>query len=302
MSELRPYPPGDFDEFWSKTAAQAHSKKLEFTRRPISEGLDAGTGRLKEHTLELIDFNGYGGALHGWIAYPPGAKDLPAFLWIPAYGRESAMPDDYGTREGYVSMSFNFFGDGALYEEDYLKERGYFAEGVESPETWVFRSMFQNAALALRVLQAQPEVDQARVAAMGMSQGGGISIWLGAWTPAVRAVCADMPFLGGFTSTLSRPVHRYPTKELIDYIAGDEGRRASVFKTLAYFDTINHATRCLKPTHVSLGLKDPAARPESVRAIYRALPGQKALTEYDWGHDWYPDMIPQNRAWLEKHL
>jgi hypothetical protein len=26
------------------------------------------------------------------------------------------------------------------------------------------------------------------------------------------------------------------------------------------------------------------------------------MVEYDWGHDWHPDMIENNREWLERWL
>jgi cephalosporin-C deacetylase len=228
---------------------------------------------------------------------------LPAFLWIPPYGRESLLPNEYGTREGFVSLSFNFFGEPAFHEEKYRMDRGYFSEGAEDPRTWVFRRMFQDAYMAFRVLQEQFEVDENRCASMGMSQGAGLSIWLGAWCEGVKAVCADMPFLCAIKHTLLQTVHRYPLKELTDFMHRIPLGEERVLNTVAYFDTMNQATRCKVPTHVTLGLKDPAARPDNVRAMYRALAAdRKELLELDCGHDWHPEMIETNRDWLLKHL
>lgn len=293
MTEYIPNLPEDFDDFWKETAAEATAVPLNF-RRSLSNDFDAPGFK-----VETLQFSSVGGrVLSGWVAYPPGARRLPAFLWIPPYGRESVLPDSYGTREGFVSMSFNFFGHEAFHQEKYVPARGYFGEGAGSPYTWVFRRMFQDALIAAKVLQAQLEVDEDRVGSMGMSQGGGMSIWLGAWSPIVKAVCADMPFLAGMNQTLSRPVYRYPLKELLDFAENVPVGEAQVLNTVSYFDTINAATRCTRPTQVSLGLKDPAARPDAVRGVYNALPGQKALQIYDWGHDWHPDMIANNRNWL----
>jgi len=129
-----------------------------------------------------------------------------------------------------------------------------------------------------------------------------MSIWLGAWSPIVKAVCADMPFLGGMNKTLVGKVYRYPLKELTDFAETIPVGEAQVLNTVSYFDTINMATRCAKPTQVSLGINDPAARPDVVRAIFDALPGSKLQRTYDWGHDWYPDMIENNRVWLSENL
>ena len=221
---------------------------------------------------------------------------------MPPYGQESLLPNQYGTREGFATISFNFHGHEAFHQEKYITSRGYFSEGAGSPETWIFRRMLQDAMIAAKVFQAQLEVDEDRIGAMGMSQGGGISIWLGAWCPIIKAVCADMPFLGAISESLTGSVYRYPLKELTDFMETVPLGTERVLNTLSYFDTMNQATQCKKPTHVSLGLKDPACRPDTVRAIFDALPGPKMLRTYDWGHDWHPDMVENNRQWLLENL
>ncbi|RYG31182.1 hypothetical protein EON81_23465 [bacterium] len=162
--------------------------------------------------------------------------------------------------------------------------------------------MFQDAVIAARVLQAQVEADEDRIGAMGMSQGGGMAIWLGAHLPLIRAVCADMPFLGSIASTLTGTIYRYPLKELKDFMDRIPVGEQRVNNTISYFDTVNQASRCEKPTQVSVGLKDPACRPDTVRAIYDALPASKRLVTYDWGHDWHPDMVEKNAEWLNENL
>lgn len=285
--------PEDFDAFWKETVDEAFAAPLDL-RRSIRNEYDC-----PGFVVETLEFRSIaGGRLHGWIAFPERARSLPAFLWVPPYGRESKLPDAYGTREGFVSLSFNFHGESAFHQEKYRIDRGYFADGAGDPSTWVMRTMFQNAVIAARVLQTQIEVDEDRVSVMGMSQGAGISIWLGAFCRIIKAVCADMPFLGNIGNTLTNSVYRYPLKELSDFMEREPLGRERVLNTVSYFDTVHVASRCKVPTHVSLGLKDPACRPETVRDIYDAIPGEKTLREYDWGHDWYPDMIENNRAWL----
>ncbi len=297
MSGYTPYLPEDLDAFWEETVAEANALPLDY-RRSLTNDFE-----LDGFIVEKIEFNGMDGRrLYGWIAYPEGARRLPGFQWVAPYGRESMLPNAYGTREGFASMSFNFHGYDAFYQEKYIVARGYFGEEAGSPETWIFRRMFQDAVIATRVFQAQNEVDEDRIGVMGMSQGGGMAIWLGAWCRIVKAVCADMPFLGAITQTLSNPVHRYPLKELVDAMENMPVGHARVENTLSYFDTMNQATRCVKPTQVSLGLKDPASRPDNVRAIFDALAGRKMLRTYDWGHDWHPDMIENNRQWLVENL
>lgn len=289
-------PPEDLREFWHELAQEAFDAPLDYHR--VLTDRRSPTG----HRVDELSFSGLEGTLHGWIAYEEGTRAAPGFLWLAPYGRESRLPDEYGTRAGLTSLSFNFHGEGAFHQERYAVERGYFAQGVEEPETWVFRRMLGDAIIAARVLQAQAETDEDRLGAMGMSQGAGMAIWLGAWCPLVQAVCADMPFLGRIGDSLTGQVYRYPTKELTDAMERIPVGRERVLNTVRYYDTVHQANHCEVPTQVSLGLKDPASKPANVRAIYEALPGYKRLIEYDWGHDWHLDMIESDRNWLLANL
>ncbi len=301
MGEDTPYElPEDFAEFWREAAAEAYAQPLDMGRSYRSDHPS------ETHLVEEMEFRGMGGVRRqGWIAVPRGREAggrLPGFLWIAPYGRWSMRPNAYGTREGMVSLSFNFHGEGPFHEETYRPERGYFAEGIERPGTWILRRMFGDCVLAARLLAAQAETGESGIGAMGMSQGGGIALWLGAWCPAVRAVCADMPFLANAGATLAGGVARYPLKEIRDAMDAMPLGEARVLDTVSYYDTVHHAAHCRVPTQVSLGLRDPASRPANVRAVYEALAGPKRLIEYAGGHDWDPEMVPSNAEWLRRAL
>ena len=291
------------DEYLERLEARGEGLEAEGSRLGAwGSGLDGGEEGSSRRLTEVAEYSEIGKEEDPRSAITDPSLKLPGFLWIPPYGRESLLPNEYGTRKGFVSLSFNFFGEPAFHQEKYRIDRGYFSQGAEDPHTWIFRQMFQDAYMAFRVLQAQHEVDENKCSSMGMSQGGGISIWLGAWCEGVRAVCADMPFLCAIKHTLTRAVHRYPLRELTDYMPRIPLGEQRVLNTVAYFDTMNQATHCKVPTHVTLGLKDPAARPDNVRAMYKALAGKKELKELNWGHDWHPTMVETNRDWLLEHL
>ncbi len=300
MSEFAPYLPSDFDDFWAETVGEVKDFPIDFERSGTNDYNWPG------FRIETFSFTVLGNRrLNSWIAIPDSFEfrvPSSAFLWIPPYGRESLLPNEYGTRDGFVSLSFNFFGEPAFHQEKYVKERGYFSQGAEDPHTWIFRQMFQDAYIAFRVLQSLPEVDANKCASMGMSQGAGISIWLAAHCEQVKAVCADMAFLCAINHTITKTVHRYPLKELTDFMHRIPDGERKVLNTVSYFDTVNQATRCKVPTHMTIGLKDPAARPDNVRSAYHALAGNKEKLELEWGHDWHPTMIETNRMWLIENL
>jgi cephalosporin-C deacetylase len=289
-------PPENLVEFWEETVREAEQAKLEISRSAFPSHEEA------DHVIHTYSFVGIDGkTLNGWIAVPKEREGrMPSFLWVPPYGRESLLPNQYGTRKGYVSVSLNFHGHEAFHQEKYIPARGYFAEGAEEPETWIFRRMFQNALICMRVMQTFLEVDEQRLAVMGMSQGGGISIWLGAWYKAVKCVVADMPFLGLCEQILGRQAYRYPTKELMDFVDNTPMGEERLLYTLSYFDTKHQAAHLKVPCQISLGEKDPSVPPPTAEAIFEAIPTEKRLIRYPGGHDWTPEMVENNLEWLGK--
>lgn len=291
--------PEDYDSFWAEATEEAMAAPLSIDRAFVSD-FDREGFRVHSFRFRGVD----GATRHGWTARPMGYEgaDLPGFLWVPPYGRESRLPDAYGTRPGLVSMSLSFHGEGAYHQEKYTVARGYFAEGAEDPYVWIFRRMYMDAVVVGRLLGETTGVDGARLGVMGMSQGAGIALWLGAFSGLFRAVCADMPFFGDPPSLLDAPVLRYPQKELKDFADLVPLGRERLLASAAYFDTAHAASRCRIPTLVSLGQKDPACRPDTVRRVYESLPGEKRLIEYAGGHDWDPGMVQANLVWLLTHL
>lgn len=293
---LPPYPPDDFNEFWDRMESERSHRSPAWVRehRP-DEDIDT-------HRIERIDFQGdTENPLHGWIALPQGtALPAPAFLWPHAYGLESHVPDAYSCYPGYISMSYNMHGLGAYHHEKYTPEKGYFTKGIEDPDNWIFHAFVRDALRALDILAAQPEVDPSHLYCAGLSQGGGLGIMLSAATDRIRAACADLPFLSSMPWAIKK-AYRYPYKEFADWASRRALGMEAVLGTLAYFDTLNCATRAKCPIQVSYGTRDPACTPNTVMAIYKALPEPKNLLVYeDHGHDWHPTMPLHNAAWFRR--
>lgn len=294
---LKPYVPPGFEAFWQSNTEEAMGAPLDFSVESHEAFLPSS------HSVQIFDFRGIDGERrHGWIALPNRIERAPGMIWLAPYSRWSMLPNEYGVREGMASISFNFHGESAFHREEYTPERGYMAEGIEGRESWIFRRMYQDSVIVGRILSSLSQVDENRIVAAGMSQGGGMAIWMGAWVDYVKAVVADEPFLTGVPWILDAKYFRYPLKELTDVAFSSEEMEAKARLTLSYFDTINQATFCEKPTRVTLGLKDPSVRPEQVRAVHEVLPGKKELEELDWGHDWHPRMIEGAEEFLRNQV
>jgi cephalosporin-C deacetylase len=295
----QPYRPPDFEEFWQRLAASRSSRPVAAVREHIPADDIPG------FRIERIDFKGdSGNLLHGWISIPqPLPKPLPAFLWLPGYGRESHVPDEYSCYPGFVSMAYNLHGHGAMHQEEYTPERGYFARGVEDPEKWVFRGLILDAMRALDILAAQPEVGPGLLGCTGISQGAGMALMLGMISERLGAVCADVPFLAAMPLQIRKASYRYPLKELKDWADARPLGMEQVMGTLSYYDTLNCAGMVRTPVQVSYGTKDPATPAFSVIALGEELPEPKRVIGYqDLGHDWSPEMPANNSHWFRKYL
>ncbi|MCH7903143.1 MAG: acetylxylan esterase [Armatimonadetes bacterium] len=297
MTLQAPYLPDDFSSFWRGTVDEADDAPTDFQRTRQQTVKQLGL------TIDLIEFPGVkGDLLQGWFAYPESGEGSNGFLWLTPYGRSSMQPNQYGTRSGFCSLSFNHHGESAFYEQEYKPEHGYFADGIADPETWVFRRLFQDSFIAVKVLLAQEEVFGSGVSANGFSQGGGLAIWLGAMHPAVRCVVADMPFGAARPHVFNKDIRRYPLKEVSDWMAQSDEHRRKAMRTMSYFDTVNLATVCDVPTLVARGLRDPAVKSYEVMSVFEALPGEKKLVEVDCGHEWHASMVERNREWMRKQF
>ncbi len=298
---LKPNIPPSFTDFWHSITKDAMQYPLNYKATSILSEVDT-----EHHTVYNIEFNGIKDEKrHGWIAIPKEIQQneqCPAFIWLNPYGSWSTPPNKYTTRPGYISLSFNFHGLPSIHDEKYSVARGYFTNGIESRNTFTYKYFYQDAILAARILQDHPNVDRNRISCMGLSQGGGMSIWMNTFCPIIQSACADLPFFVGVEYILSHRFYRYPIKEIPDYLEKHNLNLDDILNETLYFDTLNIATFNKNPLLISLGLKDPACKPEAIRALYENVSSEKQLIEYPGGHDYDQHMVQNNLNWVNNTL
>ena len=76
---------------------------------------------------------------------------------------------------------------------------GHLIRGLDGPpEKMLFRQIFLDTAQLARIVMGQPEVDPARVGAMGGSQGGALTLVCAALEPRIRRTASIFPFLSDY--------------------------------------------------------------------------------------------------------
>ncbi len=283
LAELRDYrpdvrEPADFDDFWASTIAGARAAGGTVDISPVAtplRGIDAFD----------VTFPGYAGdPVKAWLLLP-GARDeaLPVVVEFNGYGGGRGLPVERlgWAASGYAHFFMDTRGQGSAWGAGGATPDphgsgpafpGFMTRGIDAPETYYYRRVFTDAVRAIDAVRALPEVDAARVAVCGGSQGGGIAIAAAGLSDGLVAAMPDVPFLCQFERAVGM-TGRDPYEEVARYLAVHRGAEERVFETLSYFDGVTFAARAEAASLFSVGLLDPVCPPSTVFAAFNAWAG-----------------------------
>ena len=299
LPELKKYlptreEPADFDSFWKSTLDEARTFPLDAKFEKVDYGL------LAQETFD-VTYNGFGGQpIKGWLILPAKAQrqaKLPVVVEYIGYGggRQFGFNWLLWASAGYAHFIMDTRGQGSTWSAgdtpDLYAEGGNahypgsMTKGILDPKHYYYRRVFTDAVRAIEAARSHPEVDDARVAVTGGSQGGGISIAAAGLVPDVIAAMPDVPFLSHYRRA-TEIVDSYPYKEIADYCHVHRDQVNTVFKTLSYFDGMNFASRSKAKTIFSVALMDQVCPPSTVFGAYNHWAGEKDIKVYTYnGHE-----------------
>ena len=284
LDQLRNYrsasvEPEDFDAFWGKTLQEAREHGLDARFEPVET-------HLKNVKVFDVTFAGFGGhPVKGWLTLPAWANTpLPTVVEYIGYGGGRGLPHTHllWASAGFAHFVMDTRGQGGAWggggdTPDPVGSApaypGFMTRGVDAPENYYYRRVFTDGVRAVEAARSHEFVDSERVAVVGSSQGGGISIAVGGLVPDLSAVAPDVPFLCDYprATTLT---DRDPYREIGNYLKTHRGRTEQVLHTLSYFDGVHFAARGRAPALFSAALEDQTCPPSTVFAAFNA-----------WGHD-----------------
>ncbi len=290
LEELRVYcppraEPPDFDAFWESTMADARAFALDPRFEAAAEDFA---------TLDVFDvsFSGFNGdRIKAWYMKPRGAAGpLPGLVEYIGYGGGRGFPLEWLAfpSAGFAYLVMDTRGQGSSWRRGDTpdlpnganpSQPGFMTQGVLDPQTYYYRRLYVDAARAVAALQARPEVDAARIAVTGGSQGGGLAIAVAGLLPAVKLCLADVPFLCHFRRAIDI-AGRDPYQEIARYLAVHRDKIDTVYHTLSYFDGMNLAARMEARALFSVGIMDTVCPPSTVYAAYNHIRGEKEMREY----------------------
>lgn len=303
LSELLIYPgtnprPTDFDTYWDESLAELdkHDAQVTLTPNPF----------LKTRNAECFDltFTGIGGArVYAKYLRPKNiatGKKVPAVVQFHGYsGSSGDWADKLNlVNEGFAVAAMDVRGQGGRSEDNLAIQgntlRGHIIRGLDDPDPrkLFFRYVYLDCALLARIVMGLDEVDAERVAAMGGSQGGALTIACVALEPRVKFAAPVFPFLCDYKRVWDMDLAKDAYAELKEFFRHFDPRHErelEIFTKLGYIDLQYLAPRIKATTLMAVGLMDTICPPSTQFAMYNKITAPKDLIIYpDFGHEGLP--------------
>lgn len=221
--------PADFERYW-------RSALEELERYPASPEIDVIPIRCTDfatmYGVRLTSLGPY--RLFAYLSIPNGDGPFPAIYYVAVYG-SVVQPIPQGAanlqRSRHITFSIAARGQRNADQPFAALFPGLLTEGIDSPQTYIFRGIVADCVRGLEYLLTRPELDASRVVAVGND----LALITAALHPGVsHVVCAPGLFYNA--AELASRTQAYPLEEINDYLRLHPDRASAVHNTLSYFD------------------------------------------------------------------
>jgi cephalosporin-C deacetylase-like acetyl esterase len=283
-----------FDAFWEGVDAELAGVPMAPDQQPLPmRSTDAAT----TYSVRLTSIGPY--RIFGYYSVPNNVSSpVPGLLFTPRYGSVNHVPD-YNDRERYAVLQVVHRGQRMADQPFAAGYPGLLTLGIESPETFIYRSIVADCLRGAEFLLSRPEVDKARVAI----QGDDLALLTAARRTGFRAIQASDLLLHRLLQS-SQASDAYPAEELNDFLRAHPHGHQAVAETLAYFDPLHHVQRI----HATTLVVTSDNRLEPLRAAisgpaeeYRL--SHKGAVDQDWLDAWLANQLgSQPRSRFRSHV
>ncbi len=196
--------------------------------------------------------------------------------------------------EGYCVVNLDCRGQGGFSEDTgSTKWTTYttpYVRGLDGePENMYYHDVFLDMVMMNRIVCGLDFVDGERVAVVGESQGGGLSIVCAGLCPNVRVACIKFPYLSDFKRVWQMNLAHGAYEGLDYYFRYYDPlhlREDEIFEKLGYIDAQNFAHRIKAKVIMGSGLSDTCCPPSTHFAVYNKIETEKKYYAYpEFGHE-----------------
>ena len=283
--------PADFDAFWDGRLKALEAVDPDVKLKPAD---------FQVPFADCFDmyFTGIGGArIHAKLLQPKrAAGPHPAVLHFHGYSGDAG---DWSDKLGLVGLGYTVAaldcrGQGGKSEDKggVLGNtlHGHIIRGIDGPpEQMLYVQIFLDTVRLARIVAAMADVDPARLAATGGSQGGGLTLACAGLVPSLKLAAPTFPFLTDYRRVWDMDLVKTAYRELREYFRLFDPmhqRESEIFTQLGYIDVQHLAPRIRAEVYMAVGLVDETCPPSSQFAAYNKITSKKTLAVYpDFGHE-----------------
>jgi len=313
--------PADFNDFWkvalaelaavplnAKTGTVKHFNAEEINDYNLASAAmpadyDPSGHKCEEVEAFKIEFSSVKGKrIFGWLAKPVGNSPFPAMLVLPGAGCDSRPIPLEHARHGYLAIDLQVHGQD-VDQKKYEEICGYNYDPIYEPiKDNYFRRMYLNAVQAVNYLLSRPDVDANRIAVVGGSQGGRLSVIVAALHPKVKAIVPAIAHYGNLPHLKWAEKCNALQGDGMDFIGTPMPDANPENICCAYYDVMNFAPDVKCPTLMNAGMIDPVSYTSGVFAIYNRLgtANKSMIPISGFAHDWSAEFDRSAWRWLDK--
>lgn len=297
--------PADFDKYWLHALRELDSidpkpelKRTDAIHPAHSEAFDltfTGVGGARIYAKyvrpknphgqhpAILEFHGYAGHSGDWIDKLRYSGEGVAVAAMDCRGQGGRSQDPGGTSGNTL--------------------QGHIIRGLaDGPDKLLFKSIFLDTVQLARVVASFDEVDSTRLATLGGSQGGALSIACASLEPRIARCVSIFPFLSDYQRVWEMDLAKDAYTELKHYFRAFDPlakNRAKLFETLGYIDVHHLAPRIQAEVVMALTLQDPICPPSTQYAVYNNIRSKKTPFVYqDFSHEALPGFADETFGFL----
>ena len=267
--------PAGFQDFWNEVGS-------ELSGIPMAP-------ELEPNPMQTTDFADMYGVritsvgpyrIFGYLSIPRGANSetpFPAIYYSPKNGSvHDAFPQGNSIfiREHYITFSIACRGMRNSDKPYAAMYPGQLTDGVESPQSYVYRGIAADAVRGLEFLVSRPEVDTARVVAWGNDT----ALLAAALHDGATHVVGTPSYL---FDTLERAstTSSYPLEEFNDYLRLYPERSDDIAATLGHFNLRWHAPAITAETLILADHATGTYGPDALAGLATGIAGKVTVHE-----------------------
>ena len=262
--------PVDFEKFWLDTKKELASVKPNYI---IVYNDTFSSSSHKFYRVEMQSLDNI--TIRGWLSIPRLGGKFPVILVLPGYKQvlQPFFPDE----QAIFCLTVRSIQQMEEKGKNQNEEPEYCMVNIDDKNNFIYRGAYMDCIRAVDFIFSNYKLglDTNRIIVFGGSQGGSFALITAAMDHRVAICGADNPLYcdmhNYYEIANCRTPDAFPIKYYNQYLRKTNTTKASLLKTLDYFDVQNFMPYIKCPSLVALGTLDPISPPSCVYAAYNKM-------------------------------